>query len=217
MRKSSLIALALALSACGGGNDGDTSGSDATMMGEPLACNSVAFCTTYDVKTFTGTVPAPGGGKPADGIYRLAYTLIPDNVGETAGYSDDLDVLQLRGGYFNWAGFFRDEVGTFTVAGDTLSFKRTKNCERGTDGSADTTQVDYKFTASGSELHLYSKVTRSDGVSWDKLYVYKPTASPDEICRTVPAMPASPADSAMCRVTNCACRFATNGTVNACT
>ena len=215
--KTSLLMMSLVLAACGGGDDGGTSASDAPMMVEPLTCNSVAFCTTYDVKTFIGTVPTATGGKPADGMYRLAYTLIPDTVGEMATYIDDLDVLQIRGGYFNWAGFHRDEVGTFTASGDTLTFKSTKNCDRGSDGSASTEQTDYKFTASGTELHIYSKVTRSDGVMWDKMYVYKQASNPEEICKTVTSPPASPADSAMCRVTNCACRFATNNTVNACT
>jgi hypothetical protein len=205
----------IALAACGGGSD-DSPAIDAAPMAEPLTCSSVAFCTTYDVKTFTGTVPAAMGGTPTDGVYRLAYSLIPDNVGEMPGYRDDLDVLQIRGGYYNWAGFFRDEIGTFTTSGTALSFRRTKNCERGSDGSADTTTTDYKFTASGNELHIYSHVKRSDGVEWDKVYVYKKTSGSNETCNTVSAPPSAPADSAMCNVTNCACRFAVEGTVNAC-
>lgn len=204
----------VSLAACGGADDeGPTV--DAKPAAEPLVCSSVAFCTTYSVKTFTGTVPAPAGGTPRDGIYRLAYTLIPDNIGETAGYSsDDLDVLEIRGGYFSWAGFHRDEVGTWTTAGTTLTMARTKNCERGSDSSTSTTTNDYPFTVSGSELHIYSHVTRGD-VEWDKMYVYKPAGS--DVCETVASPPAAPADSAMCRVTNCACKFAVNGTVNACT
>ncbi len=208
----------LMTAACGGGGGDDTPLPDGATPAVPLTCKSVALCTTHDVKTFTvATLPVAGGGTVADGVYRLAYDLIPNDIGEQPGYFDGLDVLQVRGKHYNWAGFHRDELGTFTTAGTTLTFQQTRDCDRGTDGEPTTRTVEYRYTASATELHLYSRVMRSDGVSWDKVYVYKRTASPDEVCRTVPSDPAAPGDSARCTVSNCACSFAIENTVAACT
>jgi hypothetical protein len=202
--------------ACGGAAGGDDTPADATAV-TPLTCSSIALCTTYDVKTFLGDVPAPAGGTIKDGIYRRAYTLIPDDVGETAGYSDDLDALEIRQGTFNWAGFFRDAVGTIASSGDTITFHETRNCEGGRDGSPSTQAFEYRYTATGSELRFYSHVTRSDGVEWDKMHVYVLVGSPQDVCRTVGSEPSAPGDSARCNVINCACSFAVEGTVNECT
>jgi len=208
----------LVLAACGGGGgDGDDgSPSPDSMMDTALTCKSVALCTTYDVKTFVGTVPAPAGGSVENGVYRLAYDLIPDDVGEQEAYRDELEVLQIRDGHFNWAAFFHDELGTYTTSGQTITFQETRRCDRGAEGEASTARTEYAYTATGDELHLYSRVMRSDGVSWDKMYVYKRTTSPDDVCRTVNAEPSAPGDSARCNVTNCACSFAVEGTVDAC-
>jgi hypothetical protein len=207
------------VAACGGGGGGggdDQPSPDAQNV-KPLTCSSIALCTTYDVKTFIGKVPVPEGGKVSDGLYRLAWVLDPDDIGETAGYHDDLDALAIRGGTFNWAGFFRDDIGTISTSGTMITFKQTQHCERGTDGSASTEALDYKYTATANELHLYSHVTRSDGVQWDSMKAYVLTSSPQDVCQTVSGDPTMPGDSAKCRVTNCACKFAVEGTVGECT
>ncbi len=213
--------LCAALAACGGGGGGGNGDDDPPMpdaaSAQPLTCKSIALCTTYDVKTFIGDVPAPSGGTVKDGLYRLAYVLDPSNIDEDPGYHADLDALMIRGSYYNWAGFFRDGVGTFSTSGQTITFKESQNCERGTDGSSSTQMLEYKFTASDSELRIFSHVSRSDGVEWDSMYVYKRTSAPSEVCDTVSSEPSQPGDSADCHVTNCACNFAVENTVNECT
>lgn len=182
-----------------------------------LTCGSLAFCTTYDVKTFIDTVPAPAGGTLRDGIYRLAYTIDPASTGDTPGYHLDLDLLEIQGTSYNWAGFLRDHIGTVATSDTTVTFQKTSTCSGGRDGEATTDKLDYKYTATAGELDLFSHVMRSDGTQWDRLYAYKRVASPDEACATVTGDPQTPADSAQCRVTNCACHIAINGTVSSCT
>jgi hypothetical protein len=214
------LILCLALAACGGGGGEGGGDDDQPAMPDaavqPLTCKSVALCTTYDVKTFIGEVPAPAGGTVESGLYRLAYVVAPSNVNETPGYRDDLDVLMIRGTYFNWAGFFRNTIGTISTSGSVITFQDTQYCSYGEDGDAATTKKEYKYTAMAGELRIYSHVWRSDGVEWDEMMVYKQT-QPQGVCETVSTEPQQPADSAKCRVTNCACNFALEGTVQSCT
>ncbi|HEY5928196.1 MAG TPA: hypothetical protein VIV11_41195 [Kofleriaceae bacterium] len=213
-----IVWFAFVVCACGGegGGDDDSPAADAANA-QPLTCKSIALCTTYDVKTFLGSVPAPAGGAVNDGLYRLAWVMDPDNVDEDAGYFQDLDALAIRGSSFNWAGFFRDDIGTWSTSGSVMTFKHTQNCERGSDGSVSTDMREYKYTASASELRIFSHVSRSDGVEWDRMYVYVLTSSPADVCKAVTSEPSTPGDSADCQVTNCACKFAVEGTVSECT
>jgi hypothetical protein len=206
--RSYLCLFTVLVAACGE----DTSGSS-----EPLTCESIAICTTYEVKTFTGAVPAPAGGTIKSGLYRLAYNIIPDGIdGEEADYSDELTALLIEGTQYNWAGYFQDSVGKITIAGTDATFTDTRDCFRGADQGDSTNSWTYKFTASGTELHIYDHVRRSDGVEWDKMNVFKLVSDPDEICDTVSSEPSTPGDSAMCNVANCGCSFSVNGTVDAC-
>jgi hypothetical protein len=209
MTRTILICL---LAACGGGDDAPAIDAPAA-----LTCKSIALCSTYDVKTFIGTIDPPAGGAIHDGIYRLAWIMDPSSTGDSPGYHDGLDALQIRGTSYNWAGFFRDHIGSISASGTAITFQKSQHCERGSDGSSTTDKLDYKYTASATELRLYSHVTRSDGTEWDRLYVYVLTSAADEVCRTVSTEPTSPGDSADCTVTNCACRFAIEGTVSTCT
>jgi hypothetical protein len=215
-----MFVVVLAMAGCGGGgsngDDDDQPAVDAATTAQPLTCKSIALCTTYDVKTFLGTVPAPEGGTVKDGIYRLQYVLVPSNVNETSGYHESLEALQIRGKYFNWAGFGHESIGTITTNGSMIAFNKTQYCYYGTDGDATTATTEYKYTATGNELRIYSHVTRSDGVEWDELNVYVPASSPADVCQTVSADPTQPGDSTKCRVTNCECHFAIEGTVNDC-
>jgi hypothetical protein len=214
--------LAITASACGGSttNSSDDAAPPPPMIDAPppkLACNSAALCTTYDVNTFLGTVPAPAGGTIRSGLYRLAWKLIPDNVGETGGYHDELESLEISGNQYRNAAFFDDELGTIQTTGTAITFNASKNCPSGADGDASTNSRDYTFTATATELDLFSTVTRSDGVTWQQLSAYVLTMSPMEVCQTVATTPTSPGDSAQCHVSNCACFFTLNGTVGACT
>jgi hypothetical protein len=213
-----VLASAFAAACGGGGSDGDDDpGTPDGASGEALACDAVALCTTYQVKSFLGTVPAPAGGAVANGLYRLAYDVYPADAGEEwAGYHDDLDVLLVEDGSYNWAGFFRDSVGSITASGTTLAFHSTHRCLRGAEGDADERTTEYPYTATANELHLYEHVTTGTG-EFDKLLVYRRADDPADVCATVDTEPASPADSAQCRVTNCACNFAVNDTVSECT
>ena len=208
MTKTMIVWFALVVAACGGEGDGADP--------EPLTCQSIALCTTYDTKVFIGKVPAPEGGSVRDGLYRLAWAMDPDNIDEDPSY-DDLDALEIRGQYFNWAGSFRDNIGAIATAGTTMTFKKSQLCERGSDGSSSTDSLEYKYTATGNELRLFSHIRRSDGVEWDRMKVYVLTSSPADVCKTVSSEPSAPGDSAICRVTNCACKFAVEGTVSTCT
>jgi hypothetical protein len=217
------LMLSILASACGGSTsdqmtDGKPPPTDATSDAPPakLACNSAALCTTYDVNTFLGTVPAPAGGTVRSGLYRLAWKLIPDNVGETGGYHDELESLETSGSGYRHAAFFNDELGTFQTTGTTITFNASQYCDRGNDGDPSTNVREYKYTATATELDLFSTVTRSDGVTWQQLSAYVLTASPMDVCKTVAMTPPTPGDSAQCRVSNCACEFALNGTVPAC-
>jgi hypothetical protein len=202
-----------ALAACGG--DGHPTNPDAPPA-QPLACKSIALCTTFDVKTFTGTVPAATGGTIASGLYRLAYKLVPDNVGQTAGYHDELDALEISGTQYNWAGFFRDAIGSISTSGATLTFQETRKCQRGSDGDASTQSQSYTYTATGGQLLIYDHVTGSNNMQWDEINAYVLTTSSQDVCVTVSSEPSMPGDSAMCTVSNCACSFAVNDTVSAC-
>jgi hypothetical protein len=210
----------VAIAGCGGGGssqgDDDDQPVDAPATDQPLTCKSIALCTTYDVKTFIGTVPAPEGGTVKDGLYRLQYVLVPSNINETAGYRESLEALMIRGKHFNWAGFGHDSIGTITTNGPMITFNETQYCSYGSDGDAATTKVEYKYTAVGDELRIYSHVRRSDGVEWDELNVYVAASSPADVCQTVSGDPVQPGDSTKCRVTNCECNFAIEGTVNDC-
>lgn len=211
------LCLLLPLAACGDDGGSHPSSPDAAMSGQALTCKSIALCTTHYVKTFLGVVPAPQGGTIQPGRYRLIYDQVPGNVGETAGYRDDLDVLEFRGAGFAWAGFFNDRIGTFTTAGTTLTLQATRRCNLGADGDPSTSKIDYPYTATSTEVRLFDHVTSSNGTSWDKMYVYQLISDPAAVCTTVPTEPASPGPSERCTVTNCACNFAIEGTVNACT
>lgn len=217
------LVLVLIIAACGGGTsntDGsgvDARGADARQDLPALTCKSIAHCSTYDVKTFLGTVPAPAGGTVKSGLYRLAWNLIPADVNEAGGYHDELEALAISGTSFNWASFHHDAVGTISTSGTTITFQETLNCNRGSDGSASTSMLKYTYTASGDELRIFSHVQRSDGVSWEKMYVYVLVSDPAEVCNAVANEPTTPGDSTQCRVSNCACKFAIDGTVNACT
>lgn len=213
--------LVIVVAACGGGGGGgggdDGGGGVDAPPAEPLTCKSIALCTTFEVKTFLGTPSTPAGGALGDGIYKLAYKLIPDDIGESGGYHDELEALEIRGDQFNWAGFFRDEVGTVTVAGTKATFQATRRCSRGTDTGDSTDKQDYPFTASAGELHLFSHVTRSDGVQWDEEQVYLRVGDPQQVCAAVANEPSTPGDSVQCTVSNCACSFAIEDTVGECT
>jgi hypothetical protein len=161
-------------------------------------------------------VPAAAGGTVASGLYRLAYKLIPDNVGETGGYHDELEALEISGTQYNWAGFFRDEIGTIATSGAMLTFQSTRKCSRGSDGDPSTQSLAYKYTATSGQILIYDHVTRSDGVQWDQINAYVLANSPQDVCTVVTSEPAAPGDSAMCTVSNCACSFAVNDTVSAC-
>jgi hypothetical protein len=203
------------LAACGG--DDQPNSQPDSHTDQPLVCKSIALCTTYEVKTFTGTVPAATGGTVASGVYRLAYKLIPDDVGETGGYHDELEALEISGTQYNWAGFFRDEIGNIATSGTTLTFRASRKCSRGSDGDPSTNSQDYKYTATSNQLLIYDHVTRSDGVQWDEINAYVLTTSPQDVCTVVNSEPSAPGDSARCTVTNCACNFAVNDTVSECT
>lgn len=203
-----LVCLFTVLAAACGGDDSSS---------EPLTCESIALCTTYEVKTFTGTVPAPAGGTIKSGLYRLAYNLIPAGIpGEEEDYIDSLDALLIEGTQYNWAGPFRDDLGTLSTSGTDLTFTQTRRCNRGEDNGTYSDSTTYKYTATANELHVYVHVRRSDGMEWDQMDVYKLTSSPSEICETVSAEPSTPGDSAMCTVINCGCSFSVNGTVDVC-
>lgn len=218
-----LLVIAVFLAACGGSSSspGDDDSVDAGVdaappQQQPLTCSSVALCTTYDVKTFLGTVPAPAGGTIRSGLYRLAWVLDPDDVNETGGYHEDLEALLIQGTSMHRAGFFDDDVGTLSTSGTTLTFKVTEECALGTDESAGTTTLTFPYTATDTQLQLYSHVSRSDGVQWDRLYTYVRADDPSEICRTVASAPSTPGDSAKCNVTNCECHFAMGQTLEQC-
>ena len=209
----------IVLAACGGGGGGgdDSSGGVDAPPTEPLTCKSISICTTFEVKTFLGTPSTPAGGTLGNGIYKLAYKLIPDNINEDGGYhGDDIEVLQISGNQFNWAGFFRDEVGTVSVAGTKATFQATRRCSRGEDTGESTNKDEYPFTATAGELHIFSHVTRSDGVQWDEEQVYLRVDDPQKVCAAVANEPATPGDSVQCRVSNCACFFAVNDAVGEC-
>lgn len=187
-------------------------GGDDTGSSEPLTCESIAMCTTYEVKTFTGTVPTPAGGTIKNGLYRLAYNVIPSGIdGEDEGYSDTLDAILIEGNQFNW-----DNLGTFSTSGTEITFNDTRRCDRGTDEGEAMNTWTYKYTATATELHIFDHVSRSDGVEWEKMNVYKLVSDPGEVCDTVSAEPSTPGDSATCNVLNCGCSFSVNGTVDSC-
>ncbi len=206
-----LLVLSLVTVAACGGSD------DTTMSSDPLTCDSIAMCTTYDVKTFVGTLPAGAGGTIHGGLYRLAYTMIPEGIdGEEGGYEEGLDALMIDGTSYNWAGFFRDHAGTLATAGTTLTFQHTHSCYRGEDKGASSDTDSYPYTATATELRLYSHVERSDGVEWDNMLVYRLVDDPSEVCDTVSSEPATPGDSADCNVSNCGCSFSIGDTVTSC-
>jgi hypothetical protein len=214
----SILAIAMVATACGGGNDGPGDGNPdgQPQPGEQLTCKSIALCTTYDVKTFLGTVSTPAGGTLQNGLYKFAYEIRPDNVNEDGGYTEDLEALVISGNQYNWAGFFRNELGTLTVAGTKVTFQASRRCVRGTDTGESTNKLEYPFTATDREIHFFSHVIRSDGVEWDDEMVYLRVDDPSTVCEAVANEPTTPGDSVQCRVSNCACSFAVNNTVGEC-
>jgi hypothetical protein len=208
--------IAALLGACGGGNQNASQDAhrDDGATSPPLTCKSAALCTTYEVKTFVTTQPAPSGGSIRDGLYRLAYDLVPANADVQAGYYDELDALEIRGGSYVWTGLFRDHMGTVATSGTSATFMHSQNCHLGAPGDPASRTDTYQYTATASELDLYATVTEGTK-SWLKMYVYVPDPGAG-VCGTVSAEPTTPGDSAMCTVTNCACSFAVEGTVNQC-
>jgi hypothetical protein len=205
--------------ACGGGGD---SGADAkpgidAASAQPLTCSSLAFCTDYEYRDYlVATVPAAAGGTIADGQYRASWRLVPDNVGSSAGFHNDTSVLEFRGGSYNWAGFFEDQVGTYTVSGSDLVMSRTQKCSRGTDGNKDTPPrvTSFKFTASGNQITIYSRIT-SGSKQWDEATIYEKTSSSQDFCSTIASVPTAPGPSVGCHVNNCYCSSAINNTLSA--
>jgi hypothetical protein len=213
------VLITLVIAACGGDDGGGGNGGNPDGQPQPaeeLSCKSIALCTTFDVKTFLGTVSTPTGGTLKNGLYKFAYEIRPDNVNEDGGYTEDLEALVISGNQYNWAGLFRNELGTLTVSGTTATFQATRRCERGTDQGESTNKLEYPFTATDREIHLFSHVTRSDGVEWDDEQVYLRVDDPSTVCNAVANEPSTPGDSVQCRVTNCACSFAVNDTVAEC-
>jgi len=197
------------VAACGGDDHGSQQPPDAAPP-QPLACNAFAYCSTYSVHKYIGTVAAPAGGTIADGVYRLAWEIDPDNVNEDPG-QDYAEAMLIRG-----TQFVRGDSGgrgSIVISGSHLTFQSVAHCTGGTDDGPSTDKLDYDYTAAGDQLSLFGQVSRSDGVKWTRQHVWLRVG---DVCQTVANQPTDPGDSYMCRVSNCACVTAMNDTVGSC-
>jgi hypothetical protein len=198
------VSILFLLVACGGG------GSTATPDAAQLRCTDFAYCSTYSVKRYQGTVDTPAGGTIRDGTYRLAWQVDPTTVTDS-GTHEYAKALRIVGNQFVDGEFgYR---GTLAIDGTTLTFNGVAHCSMGSESEGTNTTA-YQFTANDDQLILFSTVTRSDGQSWKRESVFVRT---DNVCQTVNSVPASPGDSYTCTVTNCVCRSAIGNTVASCT
>lgn len=211
-----LLCLAM-LAACGGGGDssggggadgGGGSGSGSGSNTTPLACSDFAYCSTYKVSVYEGTVGTPAGGTIADGTYRLAWDIAPVDSGY--GDSENAYAIYFANGQFVYGDY--GERGNVAIDGTALNFDGLAHCSEGTE-STGTRQFSYEFTATGNELHLFGEVSTSSTT----FTVEHVLLRVDDVCETVDSAPSSPGDSYRCNVINCACNAAQGSPVDSCT
>ncbi|CAN5461726.1 hypothetical protein BH11MYX1_BH11MYX1_36730 [soil metagenome] len=208
--------LALAVTACGGSDStpdsspdgGNGSGSNG---GAALACRDFAYCSTYEVNQYNGTIEAPAGGAIADGTYRLAYKVNPASAGESNDtFGDYSSGYRFRNGTYVHSDI--NGRGVFSISGTTLSLSRVTGCNLGTEGSAGPSTDTYTYTATADRLVFFDDVSSSSN-HWTAMRVFLKV---DDLCKTVTTTPTTPGDSYRCTVTNCACGESTQGPINAC-
>lgn len=146
------VAVALGASACGSGDgEGDGDGDD----GAALACDSVAFCSSWWVTgTQVAALPAPVGGAIPDGTYALIDALAV----ETSWTGSLQGVLQVDGGRFrNTSDAGPGASGTLSVDGSNLTFTPTRGCGiQGEDfGDEVPAPVTYAYTVDGDDLLVF--------------------------------------------------------------
>lgn len=197
-------------SSSGGNSSGGSSGGSSSGGNAALTCSSLALCTTYEVKTFLGQVPAPAGGALRDGIYRLDYIVSGASDDSFAGYKTGVEALLVQGSSYVWAGFSADERGTLTASGSTLTFADRTACPRGDTGDAFSGTDEFAYTTDGETLSMFHDVTVSNGDKYVDQYVFKRVSSPGDVCETVDSEPSSPGSSATCNVRNCGCVIKAN-------
>lgn len=189
----------------GGSSGGGSSGGSSSGGATELTCESLALCTTNEVKIFLGDVPAAAGGTLGDGLYRLEYLIAGTDDPQAVGHSS-VEALGIDGGQFIRAsGFGANERGRVSTSGTTLSFGDRVACSLGATGDPISSSDEYEYTATADTISLYSEVS-SNGGRYLELHVFKKIDGPRDVCETVDTEPSAPgSNSAQCHVSNCGC------------
>jgi len=211
--------------ACGGGSgpnnnnnpdastahgDGPTSKMDAAPA-PALACKDLAYCSTYEINQYDGTIDTPAGGTVADGIYRLAYNVNPASAGQgNDTFGDYAEVWRFQAGTFVNSDIWGR--GTFTTSGTTMTQNEVSGCYLGTEGTASTSMRTYTYTALPDRIVFFDQVSNGS-MMWTAMRVFLKV---NDMCTTVSTVPTTPGDSYRCTVSNCACNESTQGTVQQC-
>jgi hypothetical protein len=221
--KATLFTSSLLLFACGGSSgpdnnpdasmthgDGSTSKMDAPVA-QALACKDLAYCSTYEINQYNGTVDTPAGGTVADGIYRLAYLVNPASAGQgNDTFGDYAEVWRFQAGTFVNSDIWGR--GTFTTSGTSMMQSEVASCNLGAEGSSSTSTRTYTYTALPDRIEFFDQVS-GGGMTWTAMRVFLKV---DNMCTTVNTVPTTPGDSYRCAVQNCACNESTQGTVPQC-
>lgn len=184
--------------------------SDAGTPSTGLECSSFTLCTHAEVMTYATTIAPASGGTVASGLYRLAW--VEASADSRAGILDDLTALEIRGSHFIWTGGIEGDRGSFSTAGDELTFHYEGRCALGRETDTDDRTVSYRYTAGGDALRLHETISGPDG--WEQVLVFVRMADPSDACALVADVPETPGSSAQCNASNCFCAFATGGTLD---
>jgi len=176
-----------------------------------LACKDLAYCSTYEINQYNGTIDTPAGGTIADGVYRLAYKVNPASAGQSNDtFGDYAEVWRFQAGtYVNSSIWGR---GTFTTSGTTMTQNEVAGCDLGSEGTASTATRMYTYTALPDRIVFFDQVS-GNGMMWTAMRVFLKV---DDMCKTVTTVPTTPGDSYRCTVSNCACNESTQGSVQQC-
>ncbi len=199
MKRSLLL---FALVACGGTDSPATA---------PLMCADFAYCSTYEVNQYNGTIDTPAGGAIADGTYRLAYMVNPASANQdNNSFGDYGEGYRFEGGSYVDSSI--QGRGTYAVSGTTLTLVEQAQCDLGKEGDAFASTVTTPYTATADRLVFFDDV-QSGSTHWTAMRVFLKV---DDLCETVSDAPTTPGDSYRCTVINCACGQSNGGDIPAC-